>query len=81
MLCSIVGGYGRESLDDSVLSEESRIRAARDGRCLTLAEVPSVDVSSGLTYMEVVKIFHPPVLHPREKPGKSTDHLILKSHK
>lgn len=79
VLCRIVGGYSRTPLDESAMSEESRERSAADGPCLTLAEVPVRDEASGLVSFEVTKIFHHPILHPREKTDVQVD-IMLKTH-
>lgn len=62
--CHLVGGYGREPVDQSILSPESAERARLDGPCLTLAEIPKVG-DRGVEY-ELVKIFNHPVKHERE---------------
>ena len=80
-LCHLVGGYGRTPVDKAILSAESLARAAKDGECLTVAEVPRYDDASGRVYYETVKIFAPPVLHSRETTGASVDSIIPKSHK
>lgn len=67
VFCRIVGGYGRTPLDDGAMSPETKERSLRDGPCLTIAEVPTKDEHSGHVYFEVTKVFHHPVLHPREK--------------
>lgn len=64
--CHILGGYGRVPVDLAILSEESRVRAEKDGACLTIAEVPFMD--DGHLVTETVKIFSGPVLGDRERP-------------
>ena len=64
--CRIVGGFSRAPVDPSALSEESKARAAKDGPCLTIAEVPTAD--DGLVSWEVTKVFSPPVLSDRDRP-------------
>lgn len=75
-LCRLMGGYGREKVDPSILSEESKARSDRDGPCLTIAEVPEVEEQT-VTY-RVVKIFHQPIVHDREKVG--FDYRTLGTH-
>jgi hypothetical protein len=65
--CRIIGGYGKEPLDLKKASAESKELMSKNGPCLTLAEVPGTDRSSGYLFYKVVKIFSPPNLHPREK--------------
>lgn len=64
-LCRLMDGYGREAVDPDILSAESKARSEKDGPCVTIAEVPVPDEQT-VTY-SVVKIFHHPILHPREK--------------
>lgn len=65
--CKILGGYGRLPLDEEVMSEASKEISRNNGRCLTLVIVPILDENSSTVGTELVKIFHQPVLHPREK--------------
>lgn len=65
--CRIVGGFGRTPVDPSVLSKESAILSAKDGPCLTIAEIPFRE--DGVVEYKVVKVFSPPVLSDRERPG------------
>jgi hypothetical protein len=66
--------------DRSILSEESKERADRDGPCLTLAELPVLDLATGEVKYEVLKIFSPPVLHEREKTNDMQNLLYPKNH-
>lgn len=63
--CRIVGGFGRVPIDKAVLSKESAALYEKNGPCLTVAEIPSVD-DQGYVLFEVVKIFSPPCLSDRE---------------
>jgi len=63
--CRIVGGFGREPVDRTILSEESRLVSDRDGPCLTIAEIPTVD-DQKIVMLEVTKIFSSPNLTERE---------------
>lgn len=82
MLCRVVGGYSRDPVDASALSPESAERAAKDGPCLSLAEVPRLDKDSGHTYYETVKVFHQPMRHPRETPTvRLLDSMLSSSHR
>lgn len=65
--CRLVGGFGRQPIDKSILSPESLERCLKDGPCLTIAEVPTIDVANNNVYSEIVKIFAPPVLSEREQ--------------
>lgn len=80
VFCRIVGGYGREPVDRSILSEESAARSDRDGPCMTFAEVPTVDPDSGHLVMQLTKVFHQPVRHERETTNLMQDMLYPKSH-
>jgi hypothetical protein len=62
--CSIIGGYGREPVDPSILSEQSKRLVESNGPCLTIAEVPVYDNDRVETVME--KVFSPPIKHDRE---------------
>lgn len=65
-VCRLVGGYGKKSVDISVLSKESKELFDKNGPCLTIAEIPTLDECSGLMTYQVTKIFAPPILHERE---------------
>jgi hypothetical protein len=78
-LCSILGGYGRTPVDKSILGPESLAESERSGPCLTLAQVPRLDPSSGKLIQDLVKIFSPPVLHPRERISEEIGRIIPKS--
>ena len=67
VFCQLVGGYGRTPVDRTLLSKESLEIAEKNGPCVTIAEVPRYDEDSGHVVHDVVTIFSPPVLHPREK--------------
>jgi hypothetical protein len=62
--CRILGGFGRQPVDVSILSEESRRRMEADGPCLTLAEVPGFE--DGQVSWTITKVFAPAVLNARE---------------
>src|SRR3990172_8865833 len=64
--CRIVGGYGRKSVDQRILSEKSKELFNKNGPCLTVAEVPTLDVDSGIIKFDVVKVFSPAIKHKRE---------------
>lgn len=80
LLCRVLGGYGRTPADPSTLSADSAARAAKDGPCMSIAEVPTVDEDSGLTHFETVKVFHQAILHPREKSSHRADGMLTRSH-
>ena len=65
--CRIIGGYGKKPVDLKKLSKESLEQIKDDRICLTIAEVPELDKSSGFFTFKIVKIFNPPILHEREK--------------
>jgi len=64
--CHILGGYGRQPVDPTILSAESLERVKKDGPCLTLAEVPVLD--DGMITWELTKVFGPPIVNERERP-------------
>ena len=78
--CRILNGYSKIEVDDSKLSDTSKELKMKNGPCLSIAEVPTL-VESGHMVFEVVKIFHHPILHPREKTTFIADMMYPKSHK
>jgi len=80
VLCRIVGGYGQVPVRDAILSEESRILRDKNGPCLTIAEIPKRDEASGHVYFDVTKIFHQPILHPRQATTEIMDRVYPRSH-
>lgn len=66
LFCHIQGVFGRVPIDPARLSEESKVRSAKDGPCATFAVVPVIDEASQMLVHENVVIFSPPNLHPRE---------------
>lgn len=81
VVCQIPGGYGRKPPRSEAVSAESKELQKKHGECLTMAQVPRLDVDSGHVYTEVVKVWHPPVLHPREKTDFRMDLMYPRSHK
>lgn len=81
IFCQLIGGYGRIPVEKSILSPESAQKAESDGPCLTIAEVPVVDEATGLFHSELVKVFHPAVLHERENISFSQRLLYPKAFK
>jgi hypothetical protein len=77
-VCRVIGGYGRVPVDPGILSPESAARAAADGPCLTLAEVPALE--GDLVVTTVVKVFSPPVLSDRETTTIMMDRMYPRSH-
>lgn len=77
--CRIVGGYGREPVDSSILSPESKTARDNNGPCLTIAYVPTIE-GSGEVIMEITKIFSQPVLHERESVSWSIGNMYPKIH-
>jgi hypothetical protein len=64
MLCQIIGGYSKTPVRPGILTDESLARSQKDGPCLSIAELPVL--KGDLIEIEVLKIFHHPVLHERE---------------
>ncbi len=64
--CRILGGFGKQPVDLSILSEKSKALVEKNGPCLTIAEVPRLE--DELVTYETVKIFSQPVVSDREKP-------------
>lgn len=81
VMCRILGGYGRKPVDLTKLSSESKAIIERDGPCLTIAEVPAFDTSSGHVYFNTVKIFSEPILHSREKLAPRIQMMYPQSYK
>ena len=77
--CRLVGGYGRTPVDLTILSEESKLKMTGSGPCLTIAEIPVI-YGKDFVY-EIHKIFHPAVLHPREKSSMIMDSMLTKNSK
>ena len=77
----MIGGYSLTPVDKAVLSEESLKEMGEHGPCLTIAEVPVLDIDSGLVVFELTKIFHKPILHPREKTDYKPDSMLSTSYK
>lgn len=67
-------------MDRAVLSNETRAVSDRDGPCLTLAYVPSVDDEGHVVHV-LTKVFSPPVLHDRETVPWNVEQMYPKSHK
>lgn len=80
LFCRIVGGYAINPVDPERLSEEGRARAAKDGPCLSIAEVPTIE-PSGHIHFETVKVFHQAIVHPRSKTAHVLDSMFPRSHK
>jgi len=77
--CNIVGGYGRTPIPRDILSEESMKLAEKYGPCMTIVELPKLDIATGFIYRVTAKVFSQPVLHEREQltlKQKQTLHLI-----
>ena len=53
------------AVPQDILSEESKGRSAKDGPCLTIAEVPRLDADSGKVFFEKTMVFHQPIIHSR----------------
>ena len=78
VLCRLVGGYGREPVDKTILSEESKKLANENGPCLTIAEVPVIVGND--VFFELEKIFAPAVTHNRETTTLDLEIGKLRSH-
>lgn len=67
--------------DKSILSIESLARVEKDGPCLTIAEVPTVDDQQIVSF-DVTKIFSPPCLSDREKNvAVTSSDVAVRSHR
>ena len=77
--CRIIGGYGRKPLDAPAMSADTAARAAIDGPCRTIAEIPVADEDGTVSFF-TEKIFSNAVLHEREKIGYQIDVMYPKSH-
>lgn len=79
--CKIPNGYSRKPPDPILVSEESKILQKENGPCLTIVDIPKMDVYSKHVYFEPTKIWHPPITHAREHTSEMIDRLIPKSYK
>jgi len=79
MFCRIVGGYATEPVSPDILSEAGRARAAKDGPCMSIAEVPTME-PSGHVHHETVMVFHHPIIHPRAHTPYRMDSMLEQSH-
>jgi hypothetical protein len=79
VFCRIVGGYGRIPVDKEILSIESAARSEKDGPCLTIAEIPTLE--DDLIIMEITKIFSHPILHERETVPDIINRIVPSSTK
>lgn len=77
--CRILNGYCKTEINDSKLSVASKELKIKNGPCLSIAEVPMV-IESGHIVYETTKIFHKPILHPRETTTYVAGMLYPKSH-
>lgn len=64
--CQVVGGFGRVEIPRSKISQKSLPLYEKHGKCVSFVLIPMVDEVGNLQ-TELKKVFHPPVLHPREK--------------
>jgi hypothetical protein len=62
--CHIINGYGREELPASKVGKSSKDWSEK-GKALTIVEHPTI-IDEIFLY-EVIKVFHPPIKHDREK--------------
>jgi hypothetical protein len=78
-ICRLVGGYGQSPVDESILSEESKKIAKLNGYCMTIAEVPVIQVDDNVGF-EITKIFSQPIISEHQKTNIPLDSLNAKSH-
>ena len=64
--CQVVGGFGRTEIPSSKISSKSLPLYETNGKCVSFILVPWIDEVGNLQ-TSLKKIFHPPILHPREK--------------
>jgi len=67
--CQISGGYGRYEIPKSKVGIKSLPLYEKNGKCVSFALIPYIDEVGNLA-TKLVKVFHPPIKHPRE----STDY-------
>jgi hypothetical protein len=79
LFCRIVGGYATGPIDPERLSDEGKARAAKDGPCMSIAEVPTAE-PSGHIHFEMVKVFHHAIVHPRSTTTLHADAMLTSSH-
>lgn len=78
--CLLIGGYGREEVDRSILSQESLEIAEKNGFCLSIASVPRHEEGVGII-RDTIKVFSGSVTHEREKVDVYMDMVAPKSFK
>jgi len=80
LFCRIIGGYATAPIDPERLSGEGKARAAKDGPCMSIAEVPTVE-PSGHIHFEMVRVFHHAIVHPRSTTTLQADAMLTRSHR
>jgi len=64
--CQILGGYARKPVSPTILGARLKARQKKDGPCMTMVKVPTLDEQGDIIF-EDVKVFSQPILHDREK--------------
>lgn len=65
--CELLGNYGIDPVEESILSPDSLVRMKKDGPCTSYVQIPKFDKDSGTVYTEPKVIFHQPILHERQR--------------
>jgi hypothetical protein len=82
--CELIGNFGKDPVDVSILSLASRARMEKDGPCTSYVDIPMYDASSDKVTFETTIIFHHPIRHPRDLAVSELDIMNLpyrRSHK
>lgn len=64
--CQLAGGYGKTEVEASKISAKSLPLYQQNGKCVSFALIPFIDELGNLQ-TRLTKVFHPPIVHPREK--------------
>jgi hypothetical protein len=78
-ICRLIGGYGKSPVDESILSEESKKIAKLNGYCMTVAEIPIIQIDGNVGF-ELTKIFSQPIVSDRQKTSIPLDSVYAKNH-
>lgn len=65
--CQLIGNFGIDPVDESILSPASLVRMKKDGPCTSYVEVPEFDKYSNMLHYSHIVIFHKPILHERQR--------------
>lgn len=72
--CQLVGGYGRKPIVESKVSTKNLKLYKENGPCITFVQIPYINELGNLD-SDLIKIFHQPILHDREK---TEENLVIR---